>query len=277
MSGSEKWMKAKLATIVSMAISILLTSILPNLLTNMVPIPYAVLAITICVFLIIIFSLVQTNILNKTMSPLEEKVEILQKKVEALQKEKESLKQSNKKTQQALLEKEKIIKKYTVDSFAATGIVFNQDFSKVLLAYHEKQKRWIPPGSHVEGVKYFHEVVIDSAKKETGYDVRFHQSHDYEKYSDANCCVVPCPFSVQVETQIEGEGHQTHYDALYILVADENQEILKPGTHKIKWLPINKLRSYARRNDTYPDVVQSVQEALKFIESKKGETQDENK
>ena len=172
---------------------------------------------------------------------------------------------------------EEIIKKYTCDSYAATGLVFNNDFTKVLLAYHERQKRWIPPGSHVEGVQYFHDVVLKSAQKETGYTVRFHESHNYEKYTDANCCVVPCPFSVQVETQIDGEGHRTHYDALYILVADENEEILKPGTHKIKWLSTKRLEAFARRNDTYPDVVQSVSEALKLIKAQNGGVQDENK
>lgn len=263
-------MKAKIGSIISLAISIILTSILPNLLTNLIPVPYAVLAIVICIFLAVIFSLIQMHIISNTTTPLEQEVA-------SLKQENEEIKQKNEQLQQDLSVKEDIIRKYTSDSYAATGIVFNTDFTKVLLAYHERQKRWIPPGSHVEGVQYFHEVVLESAKRETGYTVRFHESHDYEKYSDANCCVVPCPFSVQVETQIDGEGHGTHYDALYILVADENEEILKPGTHRIKWLSTKRLEAFARRNDTYPDVVQSVYEALKLIKAQKGETQDGNK
>lgn len=263
-------MKAKIGSIISLVVSIILTSILPNLLTNLIPISYVALAIIICVFLAVIFSLIQANIISNTTTPLEQEVA-------SLKKENKEIKKENEQLQQGLSVKEDIIRKYTCDSYAATGIVFNTDFTKVLLAYHERQKRWIPPGSHVEGVQYFHEVVLESAKRETGYTVKFHESHDYEKYSDANCCVVPSPFSVQVETQIDGEGHRTHYDALYILVADENEEILKPGTHKIKWLATKNLEAFARRSNTYQDVVQSVHEALKLIKAQKGETQNGNK
>ena len=277
-------MKAKIGSIISLVVSIILTSILPNLLTNLIPISYVALAIIICVFLAVIFSLIQANIISNTTTPLEQEVASLKKENEEIKKENEEIKKENKEIkkeneqlQQGLSVKEDIIRKYTCDSYAATGIVFNTDFTKVLLAYHERQKRWIPPGSHVEGVQYFHEVVLESAKRETGYTVKFHESHDYEKYSDANCCVVPSPFSVQVETQIDGEGHRTHYDALYILVADENEEILKPGTHKIKWLATKNLEAFARRSNTYPDVVQSVHEALKLIKAQKGETQNGNK
>lgn len=263
-------MKAKVASIISLITSIILTGLLPSFLASLVPIPFVVLAAIICVFLAIIFSLIQAKIMNKTTTPMEEKLS-------ALEQENVSLKQQNEQLSQEISSKQKIIEKYTRNSYAATGIVFNANYTKVLLAYHERQKRWIPPGSHINGVEYFHEIVLESAKRETGYSVKFHESHDYEKYTDANCCVVPSPFSVQIETQIIGEGHETHYDALYILVADENEEILKPGTHRVKWLEISKLEEFSRRNNTYPDVVQSVNDALKIIHSQKGGTQNGNK
>ena len=290
-------MNLKIKSIIPVVTSIILTGLLPSLLAGLVPLPFYILAIIICVFLAIIFSLIQALIISKTAAPLEksnidlqaentqlkEEKEKLQEEatekgqiIDRLQRERTQLEQEKKKLQKEVVEKDQIIEKYTHNSYAATGIVFNNDYTKILLAYHARQKRWIPPGSHVEGVQYFHEVVLESATRETGYTVRFHESHDYEKYVDANCCVVPCPFSVQVETQIDGEGHEIHYDALYILIADEHEEILKPGTHKTKWLSISKLDAFAKRNDTYPDVVQSVNDALKFINEKKGETQNED-
>lgn len=263
-------MRAKVISIISLVSSIILTGLLPSLLTSLVPIPFTILAIIICVFLAVIFSLVQIQILGKTTTPLEEKLRDLEEK-------NSTLNQQCRELCQEVSIKQKIIEKYTHNSYAATGIVFNTQYTKVLLAYHERQKRWIPPGSHIDGVEYFHEVVLESAKRETGYSVKFHESHDYEKYTDANCCVVPSPFSVQIETQIDGEGHESHYDALYILVADENEEILKPGTHKIKWLEIRKLEEFSRRNNTYPDVVQTVSDALKIIRSQKGGAQNGDK
>lgn len=262
-------MKLKIQSIISLVASIILTGVLPSLIAGMVPIPFTLLAIIICVFLSIIFSLIQSQIISKSTTPFEEEIS-------ALKSENESLKETISKLESERALKDDILKKYTYNSYAATGIVFNTNYTKVLLAYHERQKRWIPPGSHIEGIEYFHQVVLESAKRETGYTVRFHESHNYEKYADANCCIVPCPFSVQVETQIEGEGHEIHYDALYILIADDQEEILKPGTKKIKWLEIKKLENFARHNNTYPDVVQSVNDALKIIKSHMGGTQNGN-
>lgn len=255
----KEWNKVKNKSVLLIISSIIMTSILPNLLISYIPMPYYALTIIICIFLMIIFSLIQVHFFPDQENKLNE----LQKQNEVLQQENEKLSEE--------------IKKYTHNSYAATGIVFNKDYTKVLLAYHDRQKRWIPPGSHVFGVEYFHDVVLRSTERETGYAVEFHESHDYEEYRDANCCVVPCPFSVQIETQIEGEGHEFHYDALYILVADEKQNIHKPGTHKTQWCEISELTQIARRNDTYPDVIQSVNDALKIINLQKGESQSENK
>ena len=144
--------------------------------------------------------------------------------------------------------------------------MFDKNFKYILLAYHEKQKRWIPPGSHVVGVKYFHEEVLESIHRETGYQqISFVELSDYEAYKDDNCCIVPGPYSVQIETQIPFEGHNEHYDLLYILVAGKDENIKKPGTHKTKWVTFAQLQEEAKKGNTYPDVVRSVEIALQYI------------
>lgn len=269
----KEWDKVKNKSVLLIISSIIMTSVLPNLLISYIPLPYYALTIVICIFLMIIFSLIQVHFFPNQ----ENKLNDLQKQNEELQQENEKLSKQIEEKEKEIDEMEKEIKKYTHNSYAATGIVFNKDYTKVLLAYHDRQKRWIPPGSHVCGVEFFHDVVLQSTERETGYAVEFHESHDYEEYRDANCCVVPCPFSVQIETQIDGEGHEFHYDALYILVADEKQNIHKPGTHITKWCEISELPQITRRNDTYPDVIQSVNDALKIVNFQKGESQNENK
>lgn len=154
--------------------------------------------------------------------------------------------------------------------YAATGIVFDKTYTYILLAYHEKQKRWIPPGSHIKGTLYFHEEVLKSAKRETGHHVEFVELNDYQDYKDDNCRVVPQPYSVQIETQIPHEGHDEHYDLLYILIADKDENIERPGTHKIKWVTYEQLKQEAKKGNTYQDVVQSVETALEYIK-KRGE------
>ena len=192
----------------------------------------------------------EIQLLNEAKHTMEEKIELLDSENSELR---------------------EVKSKYETNSYAATGIVFNKDYKKILLAYHKKQLRWIPPGSHVKGVFPFHEVVLESVKKETGYSVKFHESHNYEQYSDNNCCILPCPFSVQEEIQIEGEGHEKHFDFLYILVVQDDKEPSKPGTHPVRWLDLEQLRQYVRCNNTYPDVLQSMEDALKFIKQKEKE------
>lgn len=202
--------------------------------------------------------------LNKEIGSKSSEIQLLREKSHEMEEKSQHLIVENKKMRELEI-------KYKKNSYAATGIVFNKDYKKILLAYHDKQVRWIPPGSHVDGVFAFHEIVLESVKRETGYSVKFHESHDYEQYSDNNCCILPCPFSVQEEIQIEGEGHERHYDFLYILVVQDDKEPVKPGTHKVRWVDLEELRHFVRCNNTYPDVLQSMEDALKFIKQKEKE------
>lgn len=206
--------------------------------------------------------------IQKENSELNKEIGSKSNEIQQLQEKKHEIEEENKYLNIENKEKEKLKIKYETNSYAATGIVFNKDYKKILLAYHDKQLRWIPPGSHVDGVFAFHEIVLKSVKRETGYSVKFHESHDYERYSDNNCCILPCPFSVQEEIQIEGEGHERHYDFLYILVVTDDKEPVKPGTHKVRWVDLEELRHFVRCNNTYPDVLQSMEDALKFINQK---------
>ncbi len=282
-------MKKSIIFCISGIISILLTGVIPSLFIELIPIDFRVFAIIICILFAIIFSLIYAIFYNKysksekkeseklrdEIKNLKIEKDTLEKQKQMLEKEKEKLISEKKTAIDRNLELESIVNKYVQNSYAATGIVFNKNYSKVLLAYHKRQKKWIPPGSHIDGVEFFHEIVIESARRETGYTIDFHESHNYEEYKDDNCFIVPCPFSVQVETQIANEGHEFHYDALYILTADEEEKVSTPGTHKVQWLTLKQLEDFAKRGNTYPDVIRSVNEALQIIYAQKGGDQNE--
>ena len=55
---------------------------------------------------------------------------------------------------------------------------FDKTYTYILLAYHEKQKRWIPPGSHIKGTMYFHEEVLKSAKQTTLSETQINKAID---------------------------------------------------------------------------------------------------
>lgn len=149
-------------------------------------------------------------------------------------------------------------------SYAATGIVFSSDYSEVLLTYHKNQKMWIPPGGHAMKTEWLHNKVVSLIKTESGYDVEFfpfHVSHVFDNI----CTVVPQPFRVQVEKQIKGEGHDTHYDFLYIFTVKSDSQ--DNHSQNVKWVPIEQIDNLASRRETYQDVADIVKAALDIINS----------
>lgn len=150
-------------------------------------------------------------------------------------------------------------------AYVATGIVFNIDYSEVLLSYHKNQKMWIPPGGHISSNKWLHDTVIELIKEESGYDVEFFPFHDSKEF-DNICVVVPQPFRVQIENQIPSEGHQTHYDFLYIFTVKERTQS-QEHTLESKWVPIDEVEIMASKRETYKDVADIIKAALAIVKA----------
>lgn len=53
--------------------------------------------------------------------------------------------------------------------FTATAFIFLNE--KVLLIFHKKLQKWLPPGGHLEPGELPHEGAIREAKEETGIDI----------------------------------------------------------------------------------------------------------
>lgn len=156
-------------------------------------------------------------------------------------------------------------------AYAATGIVFNHDYTKILLSYHKKQQMWIPPGGHIRDTELLHEKVIEYIKKESGYAPKFISFHDDSKF-DNICTIVPQPFRVQIEKQTTSEGHKDHYDFLYILTADEKDQNV---THSLdsKWYTLDEIKALVGRRETYNDVLDIVNVALKIVKEVKNSSE----
>lgn len=221
----------------------IVAGLLQALLVDIITIqPYLLTAI---IFTILIIILVTKQVFD-TRAAQKKKLEI------------EKLTQSKK-------ELEEKLKIYEENSFAATGIVLNKEYTKALLIYNKTQNRWVPPGSHVLGVQHVHKLVKESARRETGYSIKFHESHNHEEFDDANCCRVPCPFFVQVEKNIYGDKHKEHYDFLYILIADEFEHRTNGGNKSPQWFTVDTIDEFVNRGLTYPDVLNCVKCALQIV------------
>ena len=90
--------------------------------------------------------------------------------------------------------------------FVATGLVVNED--QVLLLFHRKLGRWLPPGGHIDAPELPDQAAIREVFEETG--IRIELVADYEPAGFEHA--LPRPAGIQLE-DIE-PGHQ-HIDLIY--------------------------------------------------------------
>ncbi|MCL6625177.1 MAG: NUDIX domain-containing protein [Alicyclobacillus shizuokensis] len=53
------------------------------------------------------------------------------------------------------------------NDFVATGLIINDSGNKILLVFHKKLKKWLPPGGHLESNELPHEAAIREIYEET--------------------------------------------------------------------------------------------------------------
>ncbi|HNW31569.1 MAG TPA: NUDIX domain-containing protein [Caldisericia bacterium] len=130
---------------------------------------------------------------------------------------------------------------------AATTFVFNGD--RFAIHFHEKVKKWLPPGGHVEQNELPHEAAIREVLEELGVKPRllFNSSPDY------GIETVPLPVAILVEN-IDGE--HCHTDMIYAAVSD-SETIIEP----FSWVTIEE----AELMGAPKDVVVLAKECLEIV------------
>lgn len=150
-------------------------------------------------------------------------------------------------------------------SFAVTALIFNNK-KEILLIHHRRQKKWVPPGKHLEKSLKPHEEILNAVKEETGYNAEFHPFHNITapKIIDRFSTEVPQPFYILEETQLPKEGHVFHYDLFYICKVNHNEKGLK-GSERKEWIPLENLDDLVGKQQTYPDVKRIAIKAFEVI------------
>ncbi len=134
------------------------------------------------------------------------------------------------------------------DALAVSMIIFDGD-GKLLVYCSGRQRKWIPPGTHVRRGEPPHEAALRSVREDTGYEAAFHPWHDALRQLDRIVTQVPQPYTVQVEHQLPWEGHTTHYDMVYIGTVSSQNPSGAGQSHA--WVTLDELRT----RETYPDVI----------------------
>lgn len=142
--------------------------------------------------------------------------------------------------------KEKLYFRQEFFHFTASGIVFNQTMTKVLLIYHKIYDSWGWMGGHMDGEIDFNYVALKEIKEESGL-----KNVDFISKAPVSIEILP----VWMHHKNGGviSSHQ-HFNVSFAFMADENEslEVNSLETNGVKWVDISDIDKVVREVDMLP-------------------------
>ncbi len=139
--------------------------------------------------------------------------------------------------------------------FCATVYIIQDD--KVLLIYHRKHNKWLPPGGHMNADEIPHETAIREAKEETGIDIEIvSQENVWVKYSSARS--IPRPYLMLLEESPphKDKPYHQHIDFVYLAKPVGGELIQNEAeTEGLRWWAFDEIESLKPGIDIFPDTI----------------------
>jgi 8-oxo-dGTP diphosphatase len=139
------------------------------------------------------------------------------------------------------------------NDFTSTGYLINSNRTKMLLIYHIKLQKWLPPGGHWDNNELPHECVIREVIEETGIKAtiidkgqKFGFISDTEKQ-------LPTPYCILHELipAHKNDVEHMHVDFIYLMQTRQSKIKLKLNEiSQAKWLDKQSIINI----NTYPMV-----------------------
>ena len=141
--------------------------------------------------------------------------------------------------------------------FVATVYIFSQD--KVLLHFHKKLQKYLPPGGHLEENETPEEAAIREVKEETDLDICFMDQENIWLEKEPNCKSIRRPYLCLLEdipAYKDTPAHK-HIDFIFLAKPLENKKPLSPFTW-FSWEDITNLP----KDQIFPDTVKVLRQLL---------------
>lgn len=128
--------------------------------------------------------------------------------------------------------------------FAVSGLVVNQEGTKLLMVYHKKLGVWVIPGGHLEPDELPHEGALREVFEETGVKATV-ESGVSPFNGNKKEGPLPVPYMV-LEEAIPEKGDtpaHTHIDLIYLCTADDSAPLVKQEAEveNVKWMTWNEV------------------------------------
>ncbi len=125
------------------------------------------------------------------------------------------------------------------NDFVATGFVTNKDKSKLLVIFHNKLKKWLPPGGHLMPNELPYEGALREVFEETGIEAKIiDPSPDLELFGDQER-KVPAPFFILHELipANNKDVEHMHVDFIYLMESDESDVTIQlEEVSEVRWM-----------------------------------------
>lgn len=137
--------------------------------------------------------------------------------------------------------------------FTATAYVFHG--KKVLLHFHPKIKKWLPPGGHIEPNETPPEAAKREAKEETGLEIVLIEQENI-KIQAPHAISFERPFFCLLESipaHKETPAHE-HMDMIYLAQPSADADLSIPEKNGFRWFSYEELKEI--EEDLFPDTKQ---------------------
>ena len=141
--------------------------------------------------------------------------------------------------------------------FTATVYILHE--GKVLLLFHPKFNKWLPPGGHLEDNESPPEAARREVLEETGLKIEFILQENVsikESYAQS----IERPFMCLLENIPSWKDippHQ-HVDFIYVAKPIDNFLISTNETHDLRWFTLEEVLSFTPGVEIYKDVQQVI-------------------
>jgi len=132
----------------------------------------------------------------------------------------------------------------SVNALTATGYVLSPDRTQILLIFHNKLGRWLPPGGHVDDDELPHLAVVREVFEETGLQARIIDFSPDLLCTDLHTKQIPAPYCMhRDEIPPYGQDSPEYYvDMVYIMQALTSEvELQLDEIGKAQWFNRDQL------------------------------------
>lgn len=151
-----------------------------------------------------------------------------------------------------------------IKQFTATSYIIDEDKQEVLLIYHKKLKKWLPPGGHIEANETPPEAAKREALEETGIAIEFIQQENIwidrwnaKSFERPYLCLLE-----EIPSHGDTPAHQ-HMDLIYIARPAALQDPLFPKEqNEMRWFTLQELQALVPDVDIFAETLSTIQSIL---------------